>query len=311
MTTHSIAFTVVGQHITLPAQITPPVADTRQYLRAVFSFDAAWDGLRRLAVFTGLGAGVNTIARVSYTVELDEDNACCFPAEAITSDNCLVQVGVIGYGEGDYRLTTDTCAVRQQKSCFREGKTPPPPSPDVYASMLETLATAQAAADTAATTARRLEADAAGGRFDGAPGQDGPPGQDGTPGLTPYIGENGQWHIGDTDTGVPATGPQGLSGLMPLRDLGIPTNTVLRIPPNTMTVITAAGSAKTVALVDGPDGYDNEWGLTVTMGTSAVTVKLPSVKWPLGIAPTFAASTTTICRFYYVGETLCGEWVTA
>lgn len=31
----------------------------------------------------------------------------------------------------------------------------------------------------------------------------GPPGP---PGDTPYIGENGNWWIGDTDTGVPASG---------------------------------------------------------------------------------------------------------
>ena len=35
----------------------------------------------------------------------------------------------------------------------------------------------------------------------GLPGQDGEDGQDG---LTPSIGENGNWWIGDTDTGIPA-----------------------------------------------------------------------------------------------------------
>ncbi len=34
----------------------------------------------------------------------------------------------------------------------------------------------------------------------------------GDDGVTPHIGENGNWYIGDTDTGVAATGPQGLSG---------------------------------------------------------------------------------------------------
>ena len=36
----------------------------------------------------------------------------------------------------------------------------------------------------------------------------GPKGDDG---LIPYIGSNGNWHIGDKDTGVPATGPAGKS----------------------------------------------------------------------------------------------------
>lgn len=34
----------------------------------------------------------------------------------------------------------------------------------------------------------------------------------GKDGITPHIGGNGNWFIGDIDTRVPATGPQGLSG---------------------------------------------------------------------------------------------------
>lgn len=34
----------------------------------------------------------------------------------------------------------------------------------------------------------------------------------GTDGQTPYIGENGNWWVGDTDLGVPATGPKGDQG---------------------------------------------------------------------------------------------------
>lgn len=41
---------------------------------------------------------------------------------------------------------------------------------------------------------------------DGADGQDGKDGADGADGLTPYIGENGNWWIGETDTGVAAGG---------------------------------------------------------------------------------------------------------
>ena len=37
----------------------------------------------------------------------------------------------------------------------------------------------------------------------------GPKGDDG---LIPYIGSNGNWFMGDTDSGIPATGPQGLPG---------------------------------------------------------------------------------------------------
>ena len=40
-------------------------------------------------------------------------------------------------------------------------------------------------------------------------------GDKGDPGDTPFIGENGNWWIGDTDTGIPATGDKGENGLTP------------------------------------------------------------------------------------------------
>ena len=50
---------------------------------------------------------------------------------------------------------------------------------------------------------------------DGADGQDGKDGQSGAAGadgITPTIGANGNWYVGQTDTGVAATGPQGPQG---------------------------------------------------------------------------------------------------
>lgn len=34
----------------------------------------------------------------------------------------------------------------------------------------------------------------------------------GNDGITPHIGANGNWYLGDTDSGVPATGPKGDKG---------------------------------------------------------------------------------------------------
>ena len=56
-------------------------------------------------------------------------------------------------------------------------------------------------------------------------GINGKNGQDGKDGLTPYIGENGNFWIGDTDTGKPAYGIKGDKG-----DEGDPADTkVLKI----------------------------------------------------------------------------------
>lgn len=58
----------------------------------------------------------------------------------------------------------------------------------------------------------------ASGAFDGekgepgADGKDGKPGIDGKDGITPHVGENGNWYIGDTDTGVRAQGNKGEPG---------------------------------------------------------------------------------------------------
>lgn len=49
----------------------------------------------------------------------------------------------------------------------------------------------------------------------GEPGADGKDGQDGEPGangITPHIGSNGNWYIGDADTGVQAQGEPGKDG---------------------------------------------------------------------------------------------------
>lgn len=40
----------------------------------------------------------------------------------------------------------------------------------------------------------------------GPAGGPGPQGQPGTDGITPHIGDNGNWWVGDTDTGVSASG---------------------------------------------------------------------------------------------------------
>ena len=57
------------------------------------------------------------------------------------------------------------------------------------------------------------------------------------------------------------------------------------------------------------EGFENEWFLEITQGTVAHRVGLPTIRWGLGISPSFAPNTSTICRIYKIGSTLCGEWV--
>ena len=46
----------------------------------------------------------------------------------------------------------------------------------------------------------------------GQPGQQGAPGAPGKDGVTPHIGNNGNWYLGDQDTGKPSRGTQGPQG---------------------------------------------------------------------------------------------------
>ena len=48
---------------------------------------------------------------------------------------------------------------------------------------------------------------------DGINGQDGQDGRDGINGITPTIGNNGNWYLGDVDTGKPSRGIQGEQGI--------------------------------------------------------------------------------------------------
>lgn len=100
-----------------------------------------------------------------------------------------------------------------------------------------------------------------------------------------------------------------ISGLTPSINAAYTENIMLDV--NTMTHIAELTENITITLSQGTVGFDNEWDFSITQGDTAYSVNLPAISWGLGIAPSFAANTTTICRLYYVGSKLCGEWVTA
>lgn len=91
-------------------------------------------------------------------------------------------------------------------------------------------------------------------------GPKGEPGKDGENGLTPYIGENGNWWIGDTDTGVSAKGKQGENGLTPF--IGENGNWWIG---DTDTGISAEGKQGEPGK-DGQDGKDGKDGETPYVG---------------------------------------------
>lgn len=124
-----IQFTVTNQHI--EAKTTGKiVADSRNYLEAVFFFvSPEWENLAKTVVFSTKFGTYNVIL---------ENGTCMVPPECIIAGE--MEVSVFG---GD-RVTTDVAKVKVHPSGYRKGETPPAPTPDVYAQILEKLQSVQA-----------------------------------------------------------------------------------------------------------------------------------------------------------------------
>lgn len=129
------------------------------------------------------------------------------------------------------------------------------------------------------------------GEFDGKDGVDGLPGKDGDPGLpgndgtpgadgvTPHIGDNGNWFIGATDTGIPATGPAGADGApgeagqegSDGADGVSPSVSVSAITGGNRVSITDVYGIKTFDVMDGIDGTDGSDGQDGSPGQDGVS----------------------------------------
>ena len=84
-------------------------------------------------------------------------------------------------------------------------------------------------------------------------------GEDGADGLTPYIGENGNWWVGDTDTGVSAKGPKGDTGVKGADGVS-PTASVTQTDNGAEFTVTDASGTTTAMIRNGTDGRDGAPG---------------------------------------------------
>lgn len=100
------------------------VADSKNYLRAVFAFTPEWGGLTKTAIF-----GNNN----NYYEMLLDGDACMVPAEVIKPPYFSVSVVA-----GD-RITANIATVDVIASGYREGETPAEPTPDVYAQIIANM----------------------------------------------------------------------------------------------------------------------------------------------------------------------------
>lgn len=131
-----LKFSVCNQHIS--SDDICVVADSRNYLMALFEFDPTWEGVIKTAVFSN---GDNV-----YNMLLTDD-MCRVPAEVVCGDGFFVSV----FG-GDL-ITADKVKVSVTPSGMVEGIAPPEPTPSVYDQMLTLVAAEAATAEDSADAA--------------------------------------------------------------------------------------------------------------------------------------------------------------
>ena len=105
----------------------------------------------------------------------------------------------------------------------------------------------------------------------GPAGRDGTDGQDGADGITPTIGDNGNWFIGETDTGKPSrgatgqTGPAGQDGQNGT-DGYSPIANVSKSGSTATITITDKNGTTTATINDGTNGTNGQDGVGVPSG---------------------------------------------
>ena len=107
-------------------------------------------------------------------------------------------------------------------------------------------------------------------------------GAKGDPGITPAIGENGNWYLGETDTGKPSRGPKGDPG--PAGDSGIVsrqemqnTDTTVTLEPNKLYVFPEMSSLTITLGTPSNANVANEYHFFFTSGQTATTLTLNDV----------------------------------
>lgn len=179
--------------------------------------DSVWDGLQKTVVF-----------RIAVTKDvLDAGNEVVVPAEVVSRAGMNLYMGVYGVG-ADGRMVIPTIWTELgmiHGAAAPSGDASSDPSLPVWAqiqAMIGDLDNLDTDAKSSLVAAINEALTKGGGEVDPAAVQKivedylkaNPPqaGADGKDGITPTIGENGNWYLGDTDTGKPSRGTTGVPG---------------------------------------------------------------------------------------------------
>ena len=250
---------------------------------AVEYTDPAWDSLRKTVVFRG--AATKDV--------LDAGNEIVIPAEVVSKAGGSLYMGVYGVDAENHvaipTIWTELGVI--QGAATPSGDASTAPSLPVWAqiqAMVGDLGTLDTEAKSNLVAAIN-EALTKGGEIAPAEVQRivedylkaNPPGTgaDGKDGITPAIGENGNWYLGNTDTGKPSRGE---NGAVPDIQIG----TVTTLPAGSDATASMGGTAENPLLNLGiPRGADGQGGgsggtdisLGLTSATVGQTIKVKAV----------------------------------
>ena len=246
--------------------------------------DSAWDGLRKTVVF-----------RSAVTKDvLAAGNEVVVPAEVVSRAGVYLYMGVYGVDAANNVVIPTIWAEigLVNGAAAPSGDTSTNPSLPVWAyiqGMIGNLDDLNTAAKSSLVAAVNEALTKGGGEVDPATVHKivddylkaNPPsaGADGKDGITPTIGENGNWYLGDTDTGKPSRGE---NGAVPDIQIG----TVTTLPAGSDATASMGGTAENPLLNLGiPRGADGQGGgsggtdisLGLTSATVGQTIKVKAV----------------------------------
>lgn len=188
-----------GQSLKISAPLI--VSDTIDYLQASFCFQSRdWDGADKWAHFSK--------GDLAHDVRLDESDQITRDKHLNLSSGVWI-VYLHGTTPAGMRITTEKAEIHVKETGTINGE----PLPEIPLTVAEQIAADAKAAKEIAETVR---SDADRGLFNG------------TNGITPHIGRNGNWWIGDEDTGIQA---QGKDYILTEEDLNQITKNVLSALP--------------------------------------------------------------------------------
>ena len=246
--------------------------------------DSAWDGLQKTVVF-----------RSAVTKDvLAAGNEVVVPAEVVSRAGVNLYMGVYGVDAANNVVIPTIWAELGlvNGAAAPSGDTSTNPSLPVWAQiqgMIGNLDDLNTAAKSSLVAAVNEALTKGGGEVDPATVHKivddylkaNPPGAgaDGKDGITPTIGENGNWYLGDADTGKPSRGE---NGAVPDIQIG----TVTTLPAGSNANASIGGTAENPLLNLGiPRGADGQGGgsggtdisLGLTSATVGQTIKVKSV----------------------------------